>query len=122
MRVSSMARQRVLTLLALTSLVAIMVTLTRYSTGLGEPTAVRLMLSQQRLIEYQQRLRLIASENNSNHTINNLLETLIQTKTSDDSAGAQAVKDQSAPREGQPSPASVSSSPHHNSLDSVVPI
>lgn len=80
MRLSSMARQRVITLLGLTSLVAMMVTISRYSSTFSQPTGVRLMITQQKLYEYQQRLRLIASEQNSNKTLNNLLENFIQTK------------------------------------------
>lgn len=76
-----MARQRALTLLALTGLVAAMVTITRYTYSYGEPNAVRLMISHQKLIQYQQRLRLVASQNNSDQTLHNLLEALIQPKS-----------------------------------------
>ncbi|CAG2167638.1 unnamed protein product [Oppiella nova] len=72
-----MARHRLITLLGLTSIVATMVTITRYSSSLNQSPGARLMISQQRLLEYQHKLRLIASEHNSNQTYNNLLDNLM---------------------------------------------
>ncbi|XP_054152681.1 acetylgalactosaminyl-O-glycosyl-glycoprotein beta-1,3-N-acetylglucosaminyltransferase-like [Oppia nitens] len=73
-------KQKLVTLFGLTSLVATMITIARFSSSLTGPipgAGNRYVISHEKLIEYQQRLRLIASNNNSNETLNNLLENLM---------------------------------------------
>lgn len=64
----NMGRHRIITLLGLTSLVATMVTITRYSSNFSEPTG---RLIPQRILAYQQQQQQKQNQNYLNHHKNN---------------------------------------------------